>query len=101
MNLFLISNLEQKKHNSFQPDLHIFLLNFEPDYPGEPDSEIRPWHKCRGEFYDTVLDWEHELPANEFDKSFAESKSADLNLVLGSSLQIQPANKIQKVLVFI
>ena len=53
--------------------------------------------KCRGEFFDTVLDWEHELPVDEFDTSFSESKTAKLNLVLGSSLQIQPANKIQKV----
>lgn len=50
--------------------------------------------KCRGEYYDTVLDWEDDLPEEAFQRAMKESKSALMNLVLGSSLQIQPANKL-------
>lgn len=43
---------------------------------------------------DSVLDWEHDLPEPFFSQSVTNSKRADLSIVLGSSLQIQPANKL-------
>jgi hypothetical protein len=43
---------------------------------------------------DSVLDWEHDLPEPFFSDSWAQSEAADLSIVLGSSLQIQPANTL-------
>ena len=45
---------------------------------------------CRGQMIDSVLDWEHDLPEPSFTNSVKISKKADLSIVLGSSLQIQP-----------
>ena len=41
-----------------------------------------------------MLDWEHDLPEPFFSDSVRHSKSGDVSVVLGSSLQIQPANKL-------
>ena len=41
-----------------------------------------------------MLDWEHDLPEPFFSDSCAHSRAACLSVVLGSSLQIQPANKL-------
>lgn len=43
---------------------------------------------------DTILDWEDALPEQELAAATAASAQADLNLCLGTSLQIQPANKL-------
>ena len=39
---------------------------------------------------DAVLDWEHDLPEPFYSDSISKCKKADLSIVLGSSLQIQP-----------
>lgn len=49
---------------------------------------------CRRQLVDSVLDWEHDLPEPFFSDSWAQSEAADLSIVLGSSLQIQPANTL-------
>nr|XP_027199135.1 NAD-dependent protein deacetylase Sirt6-like [Dermatophagoides pteronyssinus]XP_027199137.1 NAD-dependent protein deacetylase Sirt6-like [Dermatophagoides pteronyssinus] len=48
--------------------------------------------KCDGPIHDTILDWEQELPDNEFDRAQIESEKCDLAICLGTSLQIEPAN---------
>ena len=45
---------------------------------------------CRGNMVDSVLDWEHDLPEPWYTDSTKICKKADLSIVLGSSLQIQP-----------
>ena len=45
---------------------------------------------CRGNMIDAVLDWEHDLPEPFYSDSISKCKKADLSIVLGSSLQIQP-----------
>uniref|UniRef100_A0AC35FVX2 Deacetylase sirtuin-type domain-containing protein n=1 Tax=Panagrolaimus sp. PS1159 TaxID=55785 RepID=A0AC35FVX2_9BILA len=47
-------------------------------------------NKCRGFIHDTVLDWESELPDEYASVTIPYLKKADLFIVLGSSLQIQP-----------
>lgn len=54
-------------------------------------SEGKP---CRGVLRDTILDWEDELPVYELDKAHEFCSKADLVICLGSSLQIQPVNKL-------
>ncbi|KAL5278017.1 SIRT6 family protein [Megaselia abdita] len=53
---------------------------------------LRP---CRGGvLHDTILDWEHELPDNDLDLGITHSGIADLNIVLGSTLQIVPSGNL-------
>lgn len=53
---------------------------------------LRP---CRGGvLHDTILDWEHELPDNDLDLAITHSGIADLNIVLGSTLQIVPSGNL-------
>jgi len=51
-------------------------------------------YQCRGVLYDTILDWEHELPIEELELAELHSKMADLCICLGTSLQIQPINLV-------
>jgi len=46
---------------------------------------------CMGCLRDTVLDWDDELPEDEFHKAQIECYKSDLVLCLGTSLRIQPA----------
>lgn len=48
--------------------------------------------QCDGLIHDTILDWEQELPDDEFDRAQIESEKCDLAICLGTSLQIEPAN---------
>uniref|UniRef100_A0A914ZAW7 protein acetyllysine N-acetyltransferase n=1 Tax=Panagrolaimus superbus TaxID=310955 RepID=A0A914ZAW7_9BILA len=50
--------------------------------------------KCRGFIHDTVLDWESELPDGYASITIPYLKKADLFIVLGSSLQIQPVGSL-------
>ncbi|CAF0738812.1 unnamed protein product [Brachionus calyciflorus] len=45
---------------------------------------------CRGNLFDTILDWEDELPNEEMSKSELNCKKSDLIICLGTSLQIMP-----------
>ncbi|XP_050531065.1 NAD-dependent protein deacetylase Sirt6 [Daktulosphaira vitifoliae] len=51
-------------------------------------------HQCRGILFDTILDWEHQLPDEELELAELHSKMADLCICLGTSLQIQPINLV-------
>ncbi len=50
--------------------------------------------KCKGPLRDCLLDWDDELPEKELRKAEQQSKKADLILCLGTSLRVQPANKL-------
>lgn len=54
-------------------------------------KEGRP---CRGVLRDTILDWEDELPIFETNRAEELCSKADLVICLGTSLQIQPVNKM-------
>uniref|UniRef100_A0AC35FW75 Deacetylase sirtuin-type domain-containing protein n=1 Tax=Panagrolaimus sp. PS1159 TaxID=55785 RepID=A0AC35FW75_9BILA len=54
-------------------------------------------NKCRGFIHDTVLDWESELPDEYASVTIPYLKKADLFIVLGSSLQIQPVGSLPTV----
>ena len=49
---------------------------------------------CAGRLRDWVLDWESPLPEDLLQETERQASAADLALVLGSSLQIQPANQL-------
>lgn len=47
---------------------------------------------CRGGVLrDTVLDWEHDLPDSDADMASMHSTIADLNITMGTTLQIVPS----------
>ena len=54
--------------------------------------ETKRGSTCRGNMLDSVLDWEHDLPEPWYTDSTKICKKADLSVVLGSSLQIQPGS---------
>uniref|UniRef100_T1JDX6 protein acetyllysine N-acetyltransferase n=1 Tax=Strigamia maritima TaxID=126957 RepID=T1JDX6_STRMM len=49
---------------------------------------------CRGKLYDNILDWDAELPFDDLQEADNHSKMADLNICLGSTLQIIPSGKL-------
>ncbi|XP_022227461.2 NAD-dependent protein deacetylase Sirt6 [Drosophila obscura] len=50
---------------------------------------------CRsGSLHDNVLDWEHDLPVKDLDMATMHSTMADLNITLGTTLQIVPSGNL-------
>ncbi|XP_055608502.1 NAD-dependent protein deacetylase Sirt6 [Uranotaenia lowii] len=50
---------------------------------------------CRGgNLIDNILDWEHDLPEYDLDLAFMHSTMADLNICLGTTLQIVPSGNL-------
>lgn len=50
---------------------------------------------CRGgQLIDNILDWEHDLPDKDLDLAYWHSTLADVNISLGSTLQIVPAGSL-------
>lgn len=49
---------------------------------------------CRAKLYDTILDWEHNLPENDLTFADLHSNIADLSICLGSTLQIVPSGNL-------
>ncbi|CAL8095426.1 unnamed protein product [Calicophoron daubneyi] len=46
---------------------------------------------CRGKICDTILDWESDLPSEDYNRAIEHSKRAELHLCIGTSLQMLPA----------
>jgi len=49
---------------------------------------------CSGDLRDTVLDWEDELPEEEFVLATEQCRASDLVICLGTSLRIEPAGSL-------
>lgn len=50
---------------------------------------------CRGgQLLDNILDWEHDLPDKDLDLALMHSTLADLNICLGTTLQIVPSGNL-------
>uniref|UniRef100_A0A224XN22 protein acetyllysine N-acetyltransferase n=1 Tax=Panstrongylus lignarius TaxID=156445 RepID=A0A224XN22_9HEMI len=49
---------------------------------------------CRGKMYDTILDWEHDLPEKDLKLADYHSSIADLSICLGTTLQIVPSGNL-------
>ncbi|XP_014244422.1 NAD-dependent protein deacetylase Sirt6 [Cimex lectularius] len=50
--------------------------------------------RCRGKTYDTILDWEHNLPEKDLEMADYHSCVADLSICLGTTLQIVPSGNL-------
>jgi len=49
---------------------------------------------CKGKLKDTVLDWEADLPERDLEMSDYHSSLADINICLGTTLQIVPSGNL-------
>jgi len=49
---------------------------------------------CNGYLRDVLLDWNDPLPEKDLQRAERESNNADLVICLGTSLRVEPANKI-------
>ena len=62
---------------------------------GDPCSADRDYRPCRGGvLLDTILDWQQNLPDSDLDMAIMHSTMADLNICLGSTLQIVPSGNL-------
>jgi len=50
--------------------------------------------KCGKALYDVLLDWDDALPEEQLNAAEDHSRESDLMICLGTSLKVQPANKI-------
>jgi mono-ADP-ribosyltransferase sirtuin 6 len=53
--------------------------------------------RCGGTLHDTIINFSEPLPERELTLAFEHASKADLCLVLGSSLTVNPANEIPEV----
>ncbi|KAL1117537.1 hypothetical protein AAG570_003853 [Ranatra chinensis] len=49
---------------------------------------------CRGKMHDVILDWEHSLPEKDLELADYHTGISDLNLCLGTTLQIVPSGNL-------
>lgn len=57
-------------------------------------AKARGLRACRGELRDTILDWEDALPERDLMRADEASRTADLSVTLGTSLQIRPSGNL-------
>lgn len=50
-----------------------------------------PPGSCQGKLMDTLLDWENDLPEEDWQRAQDECEKADLIICMGTSLRIEPA----------
>lgn len=50
--------------------------------------------ECGEPLYDTLLDWDDELPEDEMNNAQDQLEKSDLIICLGTSLRVQPANEL-------
>ena len=52
--------------------------------------------ECGGVLQDSIINFGEALPEQELENAFKEGDTADLCIVLGSSLRVQPANHVPR-----
>eukprot|EP00820_Chromera_velia_P029907 Cvel_12728.t1-p1 / transcript=Cvel_12728.t1 / gene=Cvel_12728 / organism=Chromera_velia_CCMP2878 / gene_product=NAD-dependent protein deacetylase sirtuin-6, putative / transcript_product=NAD-dependent protein deacetylase sirtuin-6, putative / location=Cvel_scaffold845:36200-36910(-) / protein_length=237 / sequence_SO=supercontig / SO=protein_coding / is_pseudo=false len=62
----------------------------------KPTGRGCPRPGCGGGLRDKITDWDSDLPQEDKDRAEDEHEKADLLIVLGSSLRVQPANQFPK-----
>ena len=54
----------------------------------------RKCEKCKGNLYDSIINFGENLPDYELNRSFKEAGKSDLCLAMGSSLTVTPASDV-------
>ncbi|KAG1662953.1 hypothetical protein FOA52_006706 [Chlamydomonas sp. UWO 241] len=72
-----------------------YLRDFEVETVGFKDTGRMCTHPgCGGRLHDNTLDWDSKLPEDELEEAIERADQAAVSLVLGTSLQIAPANEL-------
>lgn len=75
-------------HREYFRDYDVGGVSFQPT--GRKCEDL----KCLGVLRDTILDWEDELPQDDWMRAQEECIKSDLVLALGTSLRIEPAGSL-------
>jgi len=75
-------------HREYFRDYDVGGVSFQPT--GRKCEDL----KCQGVLRDTILDWEDELPEDDWARAQEECMKSDLVLTLGTSLRIEPAGSL-------
>jgi mono-ADP-ribosyltransferase sirtuin 6 len=75
-------------HCEYFRDFDVGGVSFQPT--GRKCEDVR----CQGILRDTILDWEDELPQDDWMRAQNECMKSDLVLALGTSLRIEPAGSL-------
>lgn len=78
----------EKCHREYFRDFDVGGVSF------QPTGRLCEDEQCKGILRDTILDWEDELPHDDWIRAQEECDKSDLVLALGTSLRIEPAGSL-------
>ncbi|MEJ6951982.1 SIR2 family NAD-dependent protein deacylase [Natronospora cellulosivora (SeqCode)] len=94
-----VDNLHQKAGSKNVIELHGTMetascITCEESAPIEDFFDKKPCHICDGRLRPNIVLFGDPLPQDELNRAFKLSQEADLYIVIGSSLEVMPANQL-------